>query len=141
MKFRFLFLGPDDDHASQLAPLSDIPERSGSAPSSVLYQARGADLVRLIRCANSDWKSVTIANFQARIIDDILVDDGTARPERYFVVRSVVGDETLTFELPASEFAAMRWVLPHLGPHAIIYPGQQQHVRAAIQHLSDRITQ
>ena len=30
----------------------------------------------------------------------------------------------------------MNWVLDHLGPQAIVYPGQQQHARAAIQALS-----
>jgi len=33
----------------------------------------------------------------------------------------------------------MLWVLRRLGPQAIVYPGQQQHVRAAIQYLSDGI--
>jgi hypothetical protein len=35
----------------------------------------------------------------------------------------------------------MGWVLNRLGPQAIINPGQQQHVRAAIQSLSDSIRQ
>jgi hypothetical protein len=35
----------------------------------------------------------------------------------------------------------MDWVLKHLGPQAIIYPGQQQHARAAIQWLSGPIRQ
>jgi len=35
----------------------------------------------------------------------------------------------------------MGWVLDRLGPQAIIYPGQQQHVRAAIQSLSGAIHQ
>jgi hypothetical protein len=35
----------------------------------------------------------------------------------------------------------MNWVLRQLGPQAIIYPGQQQHARAAIQWLSGAIQQ
>jgi hypothetical protein len=35
----------------------------------------------------------------------------------------------------------MGWVLNQLGPQAIIYPGQQQHARAAIQCLSGAIRQ
>lgn len=35
----------------------------------------------------------------------------------------------------------MGWVLNKLGPQAIIYPGQQQHARAAIQWLSGEIPQ
>ena len=43
------------------------------------------------------------------------------------------------FALPAAEFGRMGWVQQRLGPEAIIYPGQQQHVRAAIQSLSGAI--
>ncbi len=35
----------------------------------------------------------------------------------------------------------MSWVFNRLGPGAIIYPGQQQHARAAIQSLSGEIRQ
>lgn len=35
----------------------------------------------------------------------------------------------------------MAWVLNKLGPSALIYPGQQQHARAAIQWLSGQIHQ
>jgi hypothetical protein len=35
----------------------------------------------------------------------------------------------------------MGWLLNQLGPQAIIYPGQQQHARAAIQSLSGQIRQ
>jgi hypothetical protein len=35
----------------------------------------------------------------------------------------------------------MGWVASKLGPQAIVYPGQQQHARAAIQWLSGRIRQ
>ena len=35
----------------------------------------------------------------------------------------------------------MGWVLNKLGPQAIIYPGQQQHARAAFQWLSGEIRQ
>ena len=41
----------------------------------------------------------------------------------------------------AVEFGRMGWPLPNLGPEAIIYPGQQQHARAAIQSLSGPIRQ
>jgi hypothetical protein len=47
----------------------------------------------------------------------------------------------LAFTIQAVEFGRMDWVLPNLGPLAIIYPGQQQHARAAIQALSGPICQ
>ena len=33
----------------------------------------------------------------------------------------------------------MNWVLRELGPQAIVYPGQHQHARAAIQELSKSV--
>ena len=47
----------------------------------------------------------------------------------------------LAFSVPAAEFGRMGWVPSKLGPQAIIYPGQQQHARAAIQWLSGDIHQ
>src|SRR5260370_21754042 len=43
--------------------------------------------------------------------------------------------------MPVAEFARMGWVLSGLGPREIIYPGQTQHARAAIQELSGEIRQ
>jgi hypothetical protein len=43
--------------------------------------------------------------------------------------------------VPAAEFSRMNWALRQLGPQAIIYPGQQQHARAAIQSLSGAVRQ
>jgi hypothetical protein len=43
--------------------------------------------------------------------------------------------------VPASEFVRMGWPLTRLGPQAIVYPGQQQHARAAVQQLSGPIQQ
>ena len=48
-------------------------------------------------------------------------------------------EEKVDFVVPAAEFSRMNWVLRQLGPQAIIYPGQQQHARAAIQSLSGPI--
>ena len=49
---------------------------------------------------------------------------------------SRVGGQKFTFSVSAAEFSRMSWVLRQLGPQAVIYPGQQQHARAAIQCLS-----
>jgi hypothetical protein len=67
-------------------------------------------------------------------------DDG-AEPQREFGVEAELGGERVAFVLPAAEFGRMGWVLSRLGPQAIVFPGQQQHLRAAIQYLSDAIRQ
>jgi hypothetical protein len=81
-----------------------------------------------------------VANFTARIVTDIIRDDGEEE-SRDFGVEAEVDGCRLAFTVPAAEFGQMRWVLQRLGPKAIIYPGQREHARAAIQALSDQIQQ
>lgn len=79
-----------------------------------------------------------IANFIARIVCDLVLDDD-AEPQREFVVEVDLAGDRFTLQIPVAEFARMGWVLTRLGPQAIVYPGQQQHARAAIQRLSTEI--
>jgi hypothetical protein len=98
-------------------------------------------MVRLEPGPNGHSKSIAVANFTARIVRDIIVDDGAEGERRDFGVEAEVEGQRLTFTVAPAEFAGMGWVLKKLGPQAIIYPGQQQHARAAIQSLSRQIRQ
>jgi hypothetical protein len=81
-----------------------------------------------------------LANFTARIARDVVLDDGAAL-RREFGLEVQLDGQKVTFTIPAAEFGRMGWVLQRLGPRAIIYPGQQQHARAAIQWFSREIQQ
>jgi len=137
MKFRIVFLGQHEDPAGDLAaretgaadPITGSPAR---------YAHRGTEMVRRDQRANGRVTYTPIANFQARIVSDIIRDDGS-QPQREFGVEAELGGRRLGFAMPAAEFGRMGWVLDRLGPEAIVYPGQQQHVRAAMQSLSAAI--
>ena len=73
--------------------------------------------------------------FNARIVGDFILDDGE-RDRREFGVEADLGERKVDLVLSVAEFARMDWVLNRLGPRAIVYPGQKQHARAAIQWLS-----
>ncbi|HXP85101.1 MAG TPA: hypothetical protein VN841_10295 [Bryobacteraceae bacterium] len=133
MKFRFVLLGPDDDPDGSVAGR----ERDNAA---LQYEQRGAGMVRAERTTNGRFKSTAVANFKARIVRDIIVDDGETE-RRDFGIEAELDGRTLSFTLSAAEFGRMGWVLSTLGPQAIIYPGQQQHARAAIQWLSGLVRQ
>jgi hypothetical protein len=138
MNFRLVWMGPDDDPngpgaAEETAGLSNSVSR-------MRYGRRGSEMIRRERLDNGRWKMVPLANFSARIVRDLIVDDDQSQ-RREFEVRAEVGGHALSFLLSAAEFSSMHWVLNRLGPEAILYPGQQQHVRAAIQSLSGRIHQ
>lgn len=89
------------------------------------------------------WRSdgtqrVMLANFQASITEDVLIDDG-AEQQRAFQIECKMQDgQTKSILLPAAQFAAMNWPAEHLGARAIIHPSQREHFRTAIQMLSTR---
>ncbi|HEY4365124.1 MAG TPA: hypothetical protein VGN17_29445 [Bryobacteraceae bacterium] len=85
-------------------------------------------------------KITAVANFHAHIARDIVIDDGE-QERREFGIEAELAGNRLAFSVSAAEFVRMDWVLTKLGPRAIIFPGQQQHVRAAIQWLSGEIRQ
>ena len=95
-------------------------------------------MVRQERLQNGRLKISAVANFHARIVRDLVYDDGE-QERREFAIEAVVGEIKLAFCVSAAEFPRMDWVLNKLGPRAIIYPGQHQHARAAIQCLSGEI--
>ena len=97
-------------------------------------------MVRIERLENGRTRVTALANFHARIVGDLIVDEGH-QERREFRLEAEVAGQTMAFSITAVEFAAMGWVLKRLGPQAIVYPGQQQQARAAIQWLSGQIRQ
>jgi hypothetical protein len=89
-------------------------------------------MVRCERLDNGRRRVTAVANFTARIVGDRIFDD-EAEPRREFAVEGALGGQRIAFSVSAAEFSRMSWVLLKLGPQAILYPGQQQHARAAIQ--------
>ena len=129
MKFRFVLLGPDDP---------DRRDAEQSAETLSLYARKGSAMVRVEQLANGRSKTILLANFYACITRDIILDDGREQCRELGMEAEVAG-KTISFTLSTTEFRRMDWVLNNLGPQAIIYPGQLQHVRAAIQFLSGSV--
>ena len=138
MKFRLVWVGSDDDRSKQPGPRegSALPD---AAPRSGYEQQKGV-MLRRERMQNGRVRYTALANFNARIVSDILRDDGE-QERREFRIETELDGSKLTLALSAAEFGRMNWVLGRLGPQAIVYPGQQQHARAAIQFFSGPIRQ
>jgi len=79
-------------------------------------------MVRREQLANGRSRCTAAANFQARIVRDIILDDGTEE-RREFGMEAELGGRRVTFVVAAAEFGRMGWVLSRLGPQAIVYPG------------------
>jgi hypothetical protein len=82
-----------------------------------------------------------IADFDAWIVNVLVRDDGSAEPERTFLIeaRSCENPDVVrTATVPAADFERMTWLAPRLGAEFSIVPGtgHRDHARAAIQHFS-----
>jgi hypothetical protein len=128
MKFRFALLGPDGE------PDRNDEDLSSDLSPALWYEQRGANIVRVER-RKSGLKITALTSFHARIVRDIVIDDGEVQ-QRHFGIEAELKGKKIAFSMSASEFSRMGWVLNRLGPQAIVYPVKQQHARAAIQWLS-----
>ncbi len=82
---------------------------------------------------------LVLANFTARIVGDVIVDDGVSS-ERVHRLEALCEDGGHAFELSSTELGRMDWILQRLGAGAILYPHRdaQRHLLAAIQTNSPR---
>lgn len=105
------------------------------------YEARETGLWRVTIRQGADGeerRQDRLTNFTAKIIAATEVDDGVD-VERHLTVEAVVGGRTRTCTVGAAAFTRMEWVVPELGPLAVVEAtrGARDHARAAIQTLSD----
>lgn len=84
---------------------------------------------------------VPLTNFTARIVGDVVHDDG-AEPVRHWEIQAARNGWSTTCTIDAQSFAGMSWVAAHLGAKAMIMPGVtlRDHARAAIQCFSETVT-
>lgn len=111
-----------------------LPSVNSLAPN---YYEQDGHLCRKTK----DGEVVLLTNFSARITVDMLVTDGDTKV-REFEISANVNGRTEQFDVSADEFDRMVWVLPKLGPNAIIYPGYgaEKHAKVAIQAISTNIS-
>lgn len=83
---------------------------------------------------------VPLADFTAKIVGDVVEDDG-AEERRFYEIEAVLDGRVQRVTIPASQFASMSWVGDRLGAAARVWPGigLKDHLRFAIQVLSDAI--
>ena len=114
--------------------------RSGSpgSTSDSPYVARDG-AIYLVAPGRGDIATTELSNFDARIVEEIVVDDGVDQQKRFVIEgKTRNGRHLPRVEVPADEFASMRWVIEHWGVSAVIAagPSLKDHLRAAIQSLS-----
>ncbi|WP_180957382.1 DUF927 domain-containing protein [Brevibacterium aurantiacum] len=127
-------------HSQGFGSAAKSATMSGSPDS--WYESRPAGLFHVRERAGRDGEvevtSTLLSNFTAQIVASTEIDDG-AEVERRLDIEATVAGRKRTASIPASEFTRMDWVIPKLGPDAIIQAGARikDHARAAIQAVSE----
>lgn len=122
--------------ASPPAAQSDNDNSGQSEQSFVPYIRLKDGLYRIKRSEGGDTL-IPLTNFDARIIADMVSDDGAER-QNSLEIEARIGECVQQFTVPASSFASLNWAIEHLGSKAIVYAGAtvKDHARVAIQMLS-----
>lgn len=125
----------------QLATRSTNAEsaRNESASQDHPYVERQGGGLVWMKPTMSGVVPVVLTNFTAKIVAEVVRDDGTEQ-EVTFEVEASQGNRTSKFNVSASRFPAMNWPVEQLGASAIVNAGQstKDHARAAIQFLSGK---
>jgi len=126
------WLGAASDAAESASP----PDQAGTASPGMVYVERGGRLYW--NKPNRDGTiAVLLANFTARIVADVVTDDG-ADIRRAWEIEARQGDRTARGTVPVERFSGMGWAVELLGARAVVAAGSstRDHARAAIQLLS-----
>jgi hypothetical protein len=102
------------------------------------YRVAGRSIVHL-RLTPQGPVAVTLANFVARITEEVIHDDGGEQRLTLAIEGHLFDGTPLPrTEVTAAEFASMRWTLAAWGSRAVVSAGASavDHLRAAIQKLS-----
>lgn len=87
-----------------------------------------------------DGSTTPLCNFDARIVEEQVLDDGESQ-EIFFLVEGVLhnGVRLPTARVAAASFGTLSWILPQWGARAIVNAGaaQKDRLRVSIQHLSN----
>lgn len=81
-------------------------------------------------------ESEQVTDFCAKIVSEVIADDGSSEEQRIFELEVTVKGETRRLEVPSSKFDSMSWVSAQLGAKAGVCPGKSDHARYAIKQLS-----
>jgi hypothetical protein len=114
-------------------------EQVEQGPAPALRYVDDEGYLVLIRPTQHGEVPVPLANFTARIVEQTVVDDG-AEQRRAVAVQGklATGTSLPRYELPADQYASMRWPVAAWGSRAVVFAGAgtADHARAAVQLLS-----
>jgi hypothetical protein len=114
------------------------PPKKDSAASKTPYRVDNGKIVH-DRMTKDGITSVPLCNFDARIVEQLTIDDGVEKRISLTVSGKLAeGPPPPQVDIPAADFASMSWVVPSFGTRAVVAAGMgsKDHLRAAMQMLS-----
>src|SRR5277367_2387953 len=103
MNFRLVWVGADDERPGRQPAAHDKIAATRHVPSGMpRYERQGSEMVRCERLANGELKRTAVANFSARIVCDLILDDDAERRRELAIEAELVG-QRVAFVVPASE--------------------------------------
>ncbi|EXJ14595.1 toprim domain-containing protein [Imhoffiella purpurea] len=105
-------------------------------PKPYVMNERGT--FRLTRSPGGDPIEQQLANFAARIVEEVTRDDGEERALTIAITGTMAGRDLPAISLTIEQFNRMDWPARHWGTAALTHPGQgaKDHLKYAIQLLS-----
>lgn len=130
----------DRVEASQFRDIAKrIWEKERQKQQAEYREVDGRLCARVERDGQVTWSP--ICNFTARIVEEVLVDDGTDLQQRRLTIEGALDDGTIlpTIEVTGREFAnSLTWLIEQWGTGPIVKPGplKREQFRIAVQTLS-----
>lgn len=123
---------PDD-----LKELTGLFKPPQSSNTTTRYFVNDAGLLCRHKQIKEGSVPVPLSNFDARIEEEVLEDNGVEVSHRYAIGCEIKGRKFSNVEIPASSFSSMNWICKW-GSEAVLEPGQniKDYVRHAIQSRS-----
>ncbi|BBL73009.1 cell wall-binding protein [Methylomagnum ishizawai] len=131
------------DNASK--PTKRVKKTADTQPSKATSESRARYLVHEGRICKLDGDlRKPLCNFQARIVEEVLHDDGETAETLFSIEGQLWNGRNLPrIEVSASSFAGLGWVTARWGAGAIVHAGSavKDQLREALQELSADIKQ
>ena len=135
----YLAAGHDIEDLKALATAEiKVPAYEDTTPTGP-YDNLGGVLNQIVT-TDQGFQRISLTNFNAQIVDDIVVDDGVDT-NRFFGIEADGPGGHVSFTVPAREFRHLGWIPENMGPQAVVFPRPwfKEHALTAIQELSNSI--
>jgi hypothetical protein len=82
------------------------------------------------RILESEHRLIPLSNFTARIVEDVIVDDGSGETDRFFTLEATMAGMRTRFDVSSQAFEGLSWVPMHLGALASVESPRVKHLVA-----------